>query len=232
MNSVSFLEAIDVSKHFARGPGVLQRLGSRKARAQPVVKAVDGVSLKLKVGESFGLLGQSGSGKTTLVRLVLNLIEPTHGRVLFQGRDMSTMTASELKQSLRRKARMVFQHPDAALNPAFTVAMILDQALKAHTDLPLLSRRTRAIDLLHEVGLAPQYMRKYPHELSGGEKRRVSMSRALATDPVLLVADEPVSGLDGSLQGQILDLLASLHEERGLALLLISHDIGIIRSLC
>ena len=227
----SLLQAIAVSKHFAQRPGVLQRLVGRVPDGV-VVRAVDRVSLGINAGEIFGLVGQSGSGKTTLVRTLLRLTEPTSGHVLFQGHDVSALSAKELKHTLRRKARMLFQHPDAALNPAFTVAMIIDEALRAHTDLSPSARRDRTDELLHDVGLAPHYVHKYPHQLSGGEKRRVSISRALATHPALLVADEPVSGLDVPLQGQILDLLARLRAEHGVGLLLISHDVHVVRRLC
>jgi len=226
------LEAHEISKHFAATPGLWQRLVGRRVNHSRIVQAVEGVSFDLRAGEIFGLLGQSGSGKTTLARLLLRLIEPTSGRLFFEGRDVLAMTAGELKTHLRSKARLLFQHPDAALNPAFTVAQILDQALKTHTALPPTQRRDRALTLLEEVRLPPPYLRKYPHELSGGEKRRVGISRALATDPLLLIADEPVSGLDVSLQRQILDLLARLRQQRGLTLMLIAHNVGLIHRLC
>lgn len=226
------LQAIEVSKHFPRRRGgLLQRL-SKPAHETVVIKAVENVSLAIDRGEIVGLIGQSGSGKTTLVRILLRLTDPTHGRILIQDTDVSTLPESELKHHLRRCARMIFQHPDAALNPAFTVERILGQALTVHSDLPRQKHRDKVVSLLDAVGLPPQYVDKYPHELSGGEKRRVSISRALATDPLLLIADEPVSGLDVSLQAQILNLLATLRAERGVAILLISHDVGLVRSFC
>ncbi|MFQ5572173.1 MAG: ATP-binding cassette domain-containing protein [Rhodothermales bacterium] len=226
------LHAQEVSKHFARPPGFRQRIRHRRPHSARVVRAVDRISFTLHAGEIYGLLGQSGSGKTTLARTLLRLIEPTSGRITFEGSDILAMSDSALKHHLRRKARMIFQHPDAALNPAFTVAKILDQALRTHTSLRPAERRDRAGALLQEVGLSLTYQGKYPNELSSGEKRRVSISRALATDPLLLIADEPVSGLDVSLQGRIVDLLLRLREERGLTLLLIAHDVGLIHRLC
>ena len=227
----TLLEAHDISKHFTASPGLWQRFAGRRQHTR-IVKAVEGVSFDLRAGEIFGLLGQSGSGKTTLARLLLRMIEPTSGSLFFEGRDVLSMPDDALRTHLRRKARLLFQHPDAALNPAFTVAQILDQALKTHTALPPAERRDRALALLENVGLPPSYRHKYPHELSGGEKRRVGISRALATNPLLLVADEPVSGLDVSLQGQILDLLLRLRDQRGLTLLLITHDITLLHRLC
>ena len=228
----TLLEAQEVSKHFATQPGWWRRLTGRSDGRVRLVKAVDRVSFTLRTGEIFGLLGQSGSGKTTLARLLVRLTEPTSGRVFFEGRDITAMSADALRTHLRRKTRMLFQHPDAALNPAFTVAQILGQALKTHTTLAAAPRNARTVDLLEAVGLPPSYLSKHPHALSTGEKRRVSIGRALATDPVLLIADEPVSGLDVTLQGQILDLLLRLHQERNLTLLLIAHDVNLIRALC
>ncbi len=228
----TLLRAHEVSKHFATQPGWWHRLTGRDDERARLVKAVDRVSFELRAGEIFGLLGQSGSGKTTLARLLMRLDEPTGGRIFFEDDDITAMPADALKQHLRRKTRMLFQHPDAALNPAFSVAQILGQALKTHTTLSVADRNARALDLLEAVGLPPSYLGKHPHALSTGEKRRVSIGRALATDPVLLIADEPVSGLDVTLQGQILDLLLHLHEERNLTLMLIAHDVNLIRSLC
>ena len=228
----TLLQAHEVSKHFAIQPGWWSRLTGRGGERTRLVKAVDRVSFALRKGEIFGLLGQSGSGKTTLARLLMRLDEPTSGRVFFEDQDITTMPADALKKHLRRKTRMLFQHPDAALNPAFTVAQILGQALKTHTTLAAADRNARAVELLEAVGLPPSYLSKHPHTLSTGEKRRVSIGRALATDPVLLIADEPVSGLDVTLQSQILNLLLRLHQERGLTLLLIAHDLTLIRTLC
>ena len=218
-----------LSKHFARHPGLWTR---PKATPASLVKAVDEVSLSLYEGEVFGLLGQSGSGKTTLARLLLRLLEPTSGTIHFEGRDMLTMDEPALKQHLRQKAHMIFQHPDAALNPAFTVQRILDQALRMHRSLSRTERQEQGLALLQEVGLSPAHRHKYPHELSSGEKRRISIGRALATNPRLLIADEPVSGLDVTLQHRMMDLLLRLREERGLTLMVIAHDVNLVHAAC
>lgn len=228
----TLLQAHAVSKHYAIQPDWWHRVTGRGADRTRLVKAVDRVSFALRAGEIFGLLGQSGSGKTTLARLLLRLATPTSGRITFEGHDITTMPDALLKTHLRCKARMLFQHPDAALNPAFTVAQILTQALKTNAAVPAAERADRAVALLQTVGLPPSYLNNHPHALSTGEKRRISIGRALATDPALLIADEPVSGLDVTLQGQILDLLLRLHQERGLTLMLIAHDVNLIRAFC
>lgn len=226
------LQAIDLHTHFVQRAGWMRRLVGRGAAEETVIRAVDGVSFAVQQGEIFGILGESGSGKTTLVRTLLGLTPMTRGEVWFQGKPLHTLPPAERKAMLRRQARLIFQHPDAALNPAFSIAQVLDQALRLHTDLASEARKARMRELLHAVGLPATYLKKHPHELSGGEKRRVGIARALATEPALLVADEPTSGLDVSLQGQILALLRQLRDEQGVTLLLISHDLGLVRSLC
>ena len=223
---MTILEAQAVSKHFAPSRRGRQRSGAS------VVRAVDAVSLALRRGEIFGLLGQSGAGKTTLARLLLLLTTPTSGRIFFEGEDLAAGSKEEQRRHLRRRARLLFQHPDAALNPAFSVARVLDQALRTHTNLPPAERRDRATALLHEVDLAPALLARYPHALSAGEKRRVGLARALATDPVLLIADEPVAGLDAAGQRHVLRLLQRLRHTRGLTLLLIGHDVDQLHATC
>jgi ABC-type glutathione transport system ATPase component len=196
------------------------------------IKAVDGVSLTVRSGELLGLLGESGSGKTTLVRTILRLTEPTSGQAWFAGRDIFTMSEAELKTHVRRRLRMIFQHPDAVLNPAYTVKMALEQALSTHTKLQPGERHDRIIDLLQNVGLPAYYLNKHPHELSGGEKRRITICRALATNPAVIFADEPLSGLDVSLQYQVLDLLLRIRQARNLTIVLILHDIGLVQRAC
>lgn len=226
------LQAAEVKKYFWARAGWLPRLLAAKAESSEYVKAVDGVSLDIYRGELLGLLGESGSGKTTLIRTLLRLTEPTAGQVWFEERDIFKLSPDDLKQSVRRRLRMIFQHPDAVLNPAYTVKMVLEQALRTHTSLQDGGRDERSIELLHHVGLSRNYLDKYPHELSGGEKRRITICRALATNPVIIFADEPLSGLDVSLQRQVLELLLKIRAEQRLTLVLISHDIEVMRKAC
>ena len=223
------LRAAEIKKYFPARAGWWSRLQTGNRR---YVKAVDGVSLEIFPGELLGLLGESGSGKTTLIRTMLRLVEPTAGQVWFEGRDIFKLSSAELKQSVRRRLRMIFQHPDAVLNPAYTVQMVLEQALRAHTALQNGAREERRIELLHQVGLSRKYLDKYPHELSGGEKRRITICRALATNPAIIFADEPLSGLDVSLQRQVLELLLKIRAEQRLTLVLISHDLEVMRKAC
>lgn len=228
-HSSTFLRVSNLVKHFrVSAPWSVPLLDNTAS----VVKALDGVSFTVEKGETFGLLGESGCGKTTLARTLLRLIPPTEGEVWLEGRDVLKMSREELRTSFRSRVRMIFQHPDAVLNPACTVFVTLDQALSHHTNLGAEARRQRAEYLLDKVDLAPEYLDKYPDELSGGQKRRVGICRALATDPDVIVADEPFSGLDISLQEQILGVFLEIQEARNLTTLVISHDTGLMRRLC
>jgi len=194
------------------------------------IKAVNDVSLTIKPGEVVGLVGESGSGKTTLGRSILRLIEPTSGSVRFDGVDILRLPAREMR-GLRKDMQIVFQDPYASLNPRMTVAAILGQALNLHGLAPGAQREPRIVDLLQRVGLSAAQMRRYPHEFSGGQRQRIAIARALAVRPRLLVADEPVSALDVSIQAQVLNLLQDLQRELGLALLFIAHDLGVVEYL-
>jgi peptide/nickel transport system ATP-binding protein len=217
------LELRELSKHFP-GRGVL---GPRRP-----VRAVDGVSLTVGAGETVGLVGESGCGKSTLGRLVVRLLDPTAGQVLLEGEDISALSERELRP-YRRRAQLIFQDPYGSLNPRMTVAQILAEPLRIHG---LAKGRAeedgRLRELLAQVGLRPDALPRYPHEFSGGQRQRIGIARALAVRPRFLVADEPVSALDVSIQAQIVNLLCDLQEREGLTYLIISHDLKIIEHMC
>ena len=202
--------------------GILQRVVGQ-------VKAVDGISFQIRRGRTLGLVGESGCGKTTTGRAILRLIEPTAGRVLFDGADLATLRGGELRR-LRRRMQIVFQDPFGSLNPRMTVEAALVEPMEVH-DLhgSRAQRRDRAIALLEEVGLSAAHLRRYPHEFSGGQRQRICIARSLSVDPAFLVCDEPVSSLDVSVQAQVLNLLKDLQEKRGLTYLFISHDLAVVK---
>ncbi|HOH06287.1 MAG TPA: ABC transporter ATP-binding protein [bacterium] len=229
---MEILEVKNLQKHYQKRTGWLAMWLPGPKREVEAFKAVDGVSFSLRKGEILGLLGESGCGKTTLARAIVRLIEPTAGITRYQGENIYEMSADQIKTEIRKKIRMIFQHPDAVLNPAFTISMTLDQALKQHTGLTSVQRSEFARHLLERVGLTGDFSNKYPYELSGGEKRRVSICRALATDPEIIIADEPVSGLDVTLQNQILRLMMEIRQEKNLSLIIITHDIATVQNIC
>ena len=218
------LEIDQVKTHFpVRG-------GWFSGRTEGVVKAVDGVSFKVAPGEVLGLVGESGCGKSTLARTIVRLIPPTAGRILFEGEAIHDLPREELRK-IRPRIQMVFQDPYASLNPRRTVFDALAEPMLAHR---LVTRGNLAAEvggLMEQVGLARRYMRKYPHEFSGGQRQRIAIARALSLRPKLILADEPVSALDVSVQAQILNLLKDLREQRGLAMLLISHDLSVVKHM-
>ncbi len=217
------LEVRDLSRHFPVRRGVF-------GRAAGQVRAVDGVSLDIGEGEVLGLVGESGCGKTTLGRCVLRLIEPTAGTIRFAGRDITRLSRRELRP-LRREMQAVFQDPYSSLNPRLTVGSALGEALAIHRLARGAQARARVAELLELVGLAPDHARRYPHEFSGGQRQRVGVARALAVNPRLIVADEPVSALDVSIQAQIVNLLQDLQRKLGLAYLFIAHDLSVVEHL-
>lgn len=196
-----------------------------------LVRAVDGVDLKIAPGEVLGLVGESGCGKSSLGRALLGLEEVTSGKISFQGSDCTGLRGRKLKQ-FRQRAQMVFQDPYGSLNPRMTIGVAIEEVLAIHRILKgRAARRQRVREILMDVGLRPEYAQRYPHEFSGGERQRVGLARALVLNPSLLVADEPVSALDVSIQHSVLNLLQRLRKEHGLAYLFISHDLAVVRRI-
>ena len=219
-----FLEIADLKTHFPVESGLILR------KQVGTVKAVDGVSLSLKRGEILGLVGESGCGKSTLGRSILQLIRPTDGEVVLAGSPLSKLPEKQLR-SARSDFQMIFQDPYASLNPRITVYDTLVEALRAHKKISNAELPRRVSELMETVGLAPRFMRKYPHEFSGGQRQRIAIARAIAVEPKLIVADEPVSALDVSIQSQIINLLARLSREREMTLIFISHDLSVVKHI-
>lgn len=218
MSETPLLEVRGLTKYFGRAPHL--------------VRALEDVHLSVGRGEVVGLVGESGSGKSTIGRLILRAIDPTSGRVIFDGTDIATMNSRALKP-YRRRMQMVFQDPYASLNPRLRVRDIVGEALDAHQLTPNRSARAdRIAQLLTVVGLAPEHADRYPNEFSGGQRQRIGIARALAVAPELIVADEPVSALDVSIQAQVLNLLQDLRARLGLAMLFISHDLDVVELMC
>ncbi|WP_439496250.1 ABC transporter ATP-binding protein [Bosea sp. (in: a-proteobacteria)] len=221
--SAPVLEVEDLKKHF----GLKKKLFLRETQA---IKAVDGVSFSIGPGETLCLVGESGCGKSTVGRLILRLIEPTSGTVKLDGEDMTAVATSDLRP-FRRKVQMIFQDPYASLNPRLNAGTIVAEPLENYGELSRSQREARVEALFGKVGLRPDAMRKFPFEFSGGQRQRLGIARALALSPSLIVADEPVSALDVSVQAQVLNLLMDLQEEMGLAYLFISHDLGVVEHI-
>jgi oligopeptide/dipeptide ABC transporter ATP-binding protein len=207
-----------------------QFVARRSALGRPtaIVTAVEAVSFTLDAGTTLALVGESGCGKTTLGRLVLRLIDPTAGRIRFEGQDVTSLRERQLKP-LRRNAQLIFQDPYASLNPRMTVGQILAEPLALHAVVAPSRRRERVGELLRRVGLDARAARRYPHEFSGGQRQRIAIARALAVEPKLIVCDEPVSALDVSIRAQVLNLLRDLQHRLGLAYIFISHDLAVVK---
>jgi oligopeptide/dipeptide ABC transporter ATP-binding protein len=223
------LEVRDLKQHFPVSSGPF-------GRNKKYIKAVDGVSFSVRENEVLGLVGESGCGKTTTGRSILKLYEPTAGEILFRKQDGNVVDVAKLSpqemKPLRREMRMVFQDPFSSLNPRFTVKDIIGEPLEIHGEARGRVLETRVAELMTAVGLEPAYMRRYPHEFSGGQRQRIGIARTLALSPRLIIADEPVSALDVSVQAQVINLLQELRDELGLTIVFIAHDLSIVEHFC
>jgi oligopeptide transport system ATP-binding protein len=218
------LELRDVKTHFPVYSGFVFK------RPAGAVRAVDGVTLNLGRGEVLGLVGESGCGKSTLARTILQLVPTTGGAVVLSGKNLTSATAAEIKTA-RRDLQMVFQDPYASLNPRMNVYAALAEPLLVHRVCPRHEVPARVAELMQQVGLDPRFMQKYPHEFSGGQRQRIAIARALALQPKVIIADEPVSALDVSIQAQILNLLAQLVRDMNLSLIFIAHDLSVVKHI-
>jgi oligopeptide transport system ATP-binding protein len=217
------LEVKNLKQHFPLKAGLFQE--------KKVVKAVDGISFAIKKGETLGLVGESGCGKSTAGRSILQLYRPTAGEVLFKGEDITKKQGEDLRK-VRRKLQMIFQDPYASLNPRMTVGDIIAEPIETHNLEPDPKKMQRKVqELMARCGLNPAYVKRYPHEFSGGQRQRIGIARALAAEPEFIVADEPISALDVSIQAQIMNLMQELGRERGLTYLFIAHDLAAVRHI-
>ena len=217
------VEVRNLVKHFDRGGGLL--------RARTIVRAVDDVSFDIEEGETYGLVGESGSGKSTTGRCMLRLIEPTSGEVRFRGEDVLAFDRARMRAA-RRDMQMVFQDPYSSLNPRMRARDIVEEPLIIHRLGTESERRARVAELFGVVGLDPAHLDRYPHEFSGGQRQRIGLARALALNPSFIIADEPVSALDVSIQAQVINLLLDLQERLKLTYLFIAHDLRLVRHIC
>jgi peptide/nickel transport system ATP-binding protein len=223
MTPAPVLSVHDLSKSFPVQRGFLRRTVAE-------VHAVDGVSLEVAAGETLCVVGESGCGKSTLAKLILRLIEPSGGRIVIEGNDVTTLTP-EAMRGFRQRVQMVFQDPYSSLNPRLSAEQIVTEPIENFQRLDAAARRERAVALLERVGLRGDVLTRMPFEFSGGQRQRLGIARALSLRPALIIADEPVSALDVSVQAQVLNLMADLQEEFGLAYLFISHDLGVVEHI-
>ena len=215
------LKIVDLKKYFPIKTGVIPKVVG-------YVKAVDGVNLEIKRGEVLGIVGESGCGKSTLAKVILRLLEPTSGKIIFDGQDITKLKKKELNKKFRKRMQMVFQDPYTQLNPRMNIKGNIGIALKQHFNLSDSEVERRVGDLLEAVGLSRKWMYRYPHEFSGGQLQRIAIARALSVEPEFLVLDEPTSALDVSVQAQILNLLIDIKKEHNLTYLFISHNLSVI----
>lgn len=219
-SSENILEVKDLVKHFPIKSGLLQKTVG-------AVKAVDGISFTIKKGETFGLVGESGCGKTTAGRTILRLIERTSGSVKFKGQDIFALSKKELRK-IRPQMQLIFQDPYSSLDPRMTVGNIIGEAVKEHNIAPKSEYRDYVIKIMEDCELRPYHIDRYPHEFSGGQRQRICIARSLALNPDLIVADEPVSALDVSIQAQIINMLQDLRKKKDISYLFISHDLSVV----
>jgi oligopeptide/dipeptide ABC transporter ATP-binding protein len=224
--SDTLVEVRDLVKHFPITQGVIFR------RQVGAVHAVDGISLSVERGEALGIVGETGCGKSTAARVIMRLLEPTSGKIEFDGEDITHAKGARLK-TLRRDMQMIFQDPYSSLNPRQTIGSIIAEPFAVQGLLEGEGERKRAVqELMDRVGLNPEHYNRYPHEFSGGQRQRIGVARAIALKPKVIVADEPVSALDVSIQAQILNLLRELQRDLGLTLIFIAHDLSVVRHMC
>ncbi|MEK3936441.1 dipeptide ABC transporter ATP-binding protein [Sporosarcina sp. FSL W7-1349] len=217
------LKVDGLKKYFPVRKGLL-------ARTMGEVKAVDNVSFYVNEGETLGIVGESGCGKSTTGRMLMRLLEPTDGKVEFEGKDLTSLTTEEMRK-MRRDIQMVFQDPYASLNPRHTVGKILEEPLIVHGIGNPKERKRKVNEFLEIVGLSEYHAKRYPHQFSGGQRQRIGIARALMTNPKLIIADEPVSALDVSIQAQVLNLMQDLQKEFNLTYIFIAHDLGVVRHI-
>ncbi|WP_188454702.1 ABC transporter ATP-binding protein [Virgibacillus oceani] len=220
---MGFLEVEDLKVHFPIKGGIF-------GRTVDYVKAVDGVSLSIEKGKTYGLVGESGSGKTTTGRAIMGLNNITAGKITFDGYDITDLKQAEL--DVRKQIQMIFQDPYSSLNPKKRVLDIIAEPLRNYEKLSKIEEKKRVQELLELVGLSPESIVKYPHEFSGGQRQRIGVARAIALKPKVIIADEPVSALDVSVQAQVLNFMRDIQEELDLTYLFIGHDLGVIRHMC
>lgn len=229
------LQVRNLVKHYERGggpPSLLRSFGAQGwLREKSIVRAVDDVSFDIEEGETFGLVGESGSGKSTTGRCILRLVEPSSGDVSFQGENVLALSARRMRAA-RRQMQMVFQDPYSSLNPRMRARQIIEEPLAIHRIGSKAERRDRVRELFQVVGLDPAELERYPHEFSGGQRQRIGLARALALNPSFIIADEPVSALDVSVQAQVINLLMDLQQQFGLTYLFIAHDLRLVRHIC
>ncbi|MBM7487779.1 oligopeptide transport system ATP-binding protein [Bradyrhizobium sp. USDA 3686] len=218
------LSVRDLALHFPIYKGVLGRQGG-------AIKALDGVNLEIRRGRTLGLVGESGCGKSTMGRVLLRLYDPTGGRIIFDGEDITHLQGNKLRR-MRPRMQMIFQDPQTCLNPRMTIGSIIAEPLNEHGVLKGKQKESRIRDLLDSVGLHPRFANRYPHEFSGGQRQRIGIARALALNPDFVVCDEPIAALDVSIQAQVVNLLEDLQDRLALTYLFISHDLSMVRHLC